>query len=531
MTPRRRPMKDTSTPQRTLPRIMWWVVSVPIYIKILGIGLLVTLLFGGVAFFQIRGGMLETHYQVHGQAALAVALSSRLEPLLAANDVPAVDRELDATMDGFPDVRYIVVQDGSGKIVSHGFTFPEEAPPDLLERGGDLCASCHPSLSPKEISTDLLEVPPKAGLPEGNVRAYRRAEGLVLEVNAPIASGKEGTVRLGVGDRIIVQDFASITKSLLWSLAVCVVVGQLFALVLTYILVRPIRMLVHAANQLGEGDFEIRAQVLSGDEIGVLSHSFNKMADALKERDELLAEQTQLQLTHFERLAAVGRLAAGVAHEINNPLTGVLTFAHMLLRETPQESSHRKDLQTIIEATGRCKEIVQGLLSFSRQNEPHKTLIDLNELLRKVLNLTRNQAGLNHVKIVEEMEPDLPQAVMDPGQIEEVAINVIVNGLDAMPDGGTLTVRTKTITEDNAEWLVINIADTGSGISREDLEHVFDPFFTTKHEGKGTGLGLSLSYGIVEKHGGRVTLASTLGQGTTVTVRLPVAPMEGTDEI
>ncbi len=505
----------------------------PIYIKILGFGFMVTVLFGGVAFYQIRVGMLQTHYQVHGQTALVVALSiaSRLEPLLAANDVPAVDRELDATMDGFPDVRYIVVQDSSGKIVSHGFTFPKEAPPDLLQREGDLCASCHPSMSPKEISTDLLEVPPKAVLPEGNIRAYRRAEGLVLEVNAPIAAGKLGTVRLGVGNRLIVQELASITRSLLWSLALCTVVGQSLALALTYILVRPIHMLVHVANQVGEGDFDARAQVFSGDEIGLLTRSFNKMADALKERDELLAERTRLQLTRYERLAAVGRLAAGVAHEINNPLTGVLTFSHVLLRETPQESPHRKDIQTIIEATVRCKEIVQGLLSFSRQNEPHKTLTDLNGLLRKVLNLTRNQAGLSHVKIVEELDEDLPQAVMDPGQIEEVAVNVIVNGIDAMPDGGALTVRTKCISEENAEWLVVDIADSGTGISEEDLEHVFDPFFTTKREGKGTGLGLSLSYGIVEKHGGRVTLSSTLGEGTTVTMRLPVVPMEDSDEI
>ena len=504
-----------------------------IYIKIVGIGFMVAILFGGVAFYQIRVGMLQTHYRMHGQTALTVALSiaTRLEPLLAENDVPAVDRELDATMVGFPDVRYIVVQDRDGKIISHGFTFPKEAPPDLLKRGGDLCASCHPSMLPKEISTDLLEVPPKTVLPDGNIRAYRRAEGLVLEVNAPIAAGKVGTVRLGVGDRMIVQDFASITRSLLWSVALCVIVGQSLALVLTYILVRPIRMLVHVANKVGEGDFETRARVFSGDEIGLLSRSFNKMADALKERDELLAEKTRLQLNRFERLAAVGHLAAGVAHEINNPLTGVLTFSHMILREIPQDSPHRKDLQTIIEATVRCKEIVQGLLSFSRQNEPHKTLTDLNELLCRVLNLTRNQAALSQVKVVEELDADLSQAVMDPGQIEEVAVNLIVNAIDAMPDGGSLTVRTKRIVDDNIKWIVVDIEDTGTGISQEDLERVFEPFFTTKREGKGCGLGLSLSYGIIEKHGGRITLSSIVNKGTTVTVRLPVTPMEVPDEI
>lgn len=524
-------MKPTGALQRVLSRISWWVFSVSIYIKILAIVFLVTLLFGAVAFFQIREGMLHTHYQVHGQTALAVALSiaGRLEPLLAANDVPAVDRELDATMAAFPDVRYIVIQDPSGKIVSHGFTFPKEAPPDLIERGGDMCASCHPSLTSREIPTGLVEVPPKTVLPEGNIRAYRRAEGLILEVNALIAKGQGGTVRLGVGDQVIVREFASITRSLLWSLALSVVVGQSFALVLAYILVRPIHTLVHAVNQVGQGNFGTRAKIFSKDEIGLLTRSFNKMTDSLQERDELLSEQTRIQLTRFERLSAVGRLAAGVAHEINNPLTGVLTFSHMLLRETPEDSSQRKDLETIIEATERCREIVQGLLSFSRQNEPHKAFADLNQVLRKALNLTRNQASLGQVKIVEEMAANLPQAVMDSGQIEEVAVNVIVNGIDAMPDGGTLTVRSRKISRENRDWLVVDIRDTGTGISQEDLGHVFDPFFTTKRDGKGTGLGLSVSFGIVEQHGGEVTLSSALGVGTTVTVRLPVTPMEEPD--
>ena len=284
---------------------------------------------------------------------------------------------------------------------------------------------------------------------------------------------------------------------------------------------RPVSRLATASAAVAKGDFSQTLPINSSDEIGSLTQTFNTMAQSLKERDELLKEQTRLQLTRSERLAAVGRLAAGVAHEINNPLTGVLTFSHLLLKSVPENSQEREDVQTVIDATNRCKTIVRGLLDFSRQNEPNKKLSDLNGVLREAMNLTQNQALLNRVRIVQQLTTDLPHLVMDASQIEQVAVNVIVNAIDAMSDGGRLAIRTRALFEDGRKWLEFEIADTGGGIAAEHLDHIFDPFFTTKPTGKGTGLGLAIAYGIVTEHGGRINVTSEVNIGTTVTVRLP----------
>ena len=285
----------------------------------------------------------------------------------------------------------------------------------------------------------------------------------------------------------------------------------------------PVRRLAQASEAIARGDFTRKVPVHSSDEIGALADSFNTMAQSLHDRDELLKQQTRQYLTRSERLAAVGRLAAGVAHEINNPLTGVLTFASLLHKEAPPGSRQQEDLQTILDATLRCRDVVKGLLNFSRKNEPQKRSCDLNSVLRDALSLTRNQAHLNQIRLVEELDDHLREVVVDPFQIQEVAVNVILNAIDAMADGGTLTVRSRRVREDQAEWAEFEVADTGCGIAPEDLDRVLDPFFTTKPPGKGTGLGLAISYGIVTEHGGEIRLASQLHQGTTVTVRLPAA--------
>ena len=283
----------------------------------------------------------------------------------------------------------------------------------------------------------------------------------------------------------------------------------------------PIRSLASASSAVAQGEFSQTLPVESDDEIGSLTRNFNTMARSLKEREELLKEGTRLQLTRSERLAAVGRLAAGVAHEINNPLTGVLTFAHILHKNAPEGSREKEDIETLIAATTRCKEIVRGLLNFSRQSEPQKTFCDLNGILRQAINLTRNQALLSHVTIVEQCEADLPPSLLDANQIEQVAVNVIVNAIDAMPDGGRLTVSTRSLVADGGQWVEFAIADTGCGIPEDALEHIFDPFFTTKPTGKGTGLGLAIAYGIVAEHGGRIHVSSEVNQRTVVAVRLP----------
>jgi two-component system NtrC family sensor kinase len=289
---------------------------------------------------------------------------------------------------------------------------------------------------------------------------------------------------------------------------------------------RPIRALARASKAIAAGDFSQRLPVESADELSSLTHAFNTMVRSLKERDELLKERTRLQLTRSERLASIGRLAAGVAHEINNPLTGVLTFAHILRKDAPDGSPQQDDIQTIIDATTRCRDIVRGLLNFARQNEPRKTLSDLNNVLREALNLVKNQASISRVRVVEELDGSLPAMVIDANQIQEVAVNILVNAIDATGEGGTVTVRTRAVEDGGGGWAEFEIADTGCGIAAENLDRVFDPFFTTKPVGRGTGLGLAISYGIVTEHGGQIQVSSQVGKGTTVVVRLPAASKE-----
>jgi len=310
--------------------------------------------------------------------------------------------------------------------------------------------------------------------------------------------------------------------------------GLLFAAVvawkLAYSICRPISSLAAASAVIAQGDFSQILPVISTDEIGSLTNSYNIMARSLRERDERLKELTELQLSRSEHLASIGRLAAGVAHEINNPLTGILTFAYMLHKNLPENSQESKDVDTIIEATTRCSEIVKGLLNFSRQNEPQKIIFSLNHVLDRTLNLVNNQAKISHKNIIKDFATDLPEFLFDHNQIQDVALNLIVNALDAMSEGQDMTVRTSVYDDHGEKWAQFEVSDTGCGIPAENLERIFDPFFTTKREDKGTGLGLAVSYGIVTKHDGKINISSKVDQGTTVTVRLPLKTKDTIDE-
>jgi len=285
---------------------------------------------------------------------------------------------------------------------------------------------------------------------------------------------------------------------------------------------RPIHALANAAEDVAAG----RCPRLAADEMTGELRRISECLDSLLERlrkDEDLRERTRQQLTHSERLAAVGRLAAGVAHEINNPLTGVLTFAHLLLRNAPENSRERADIEMMIQATLRCKEIVRGLLDFARQNEPRKKLADINAIIREAQRLTGNQASIQGIEVVMELDPALPSLVLDTSQMQQVLVNMIVNALDAMPHGGRLTLKTRATGEAERRFVEVMISDTGCGIPYENLAHVFEPFFTTKPTGKGTGLGLAIAYGIISEHGGTIAVRSEVGDGSTFTIRLPVA--------
>jgi two-component system NtrC family sensor kinase len=288
---------------------------------------------------------------------------------------------------------------------------------------------------------------------------------------------------------------------------------------------KPVRQLIDVSRKVSAGDLSPEIGPISSSEIGVLQRTFSEMLSSLRERDRHQRAESELKLVQSERQASVGRLAAGVAHEINNPLTGVLTFTHLLLRRKDLAEDVRQDLETVAVSTERVRKIVKGLLDFSRQSKIEPELTDINQLIEKTIPLVANQALVKGVVFCFDPGKDVPARTLDRSQFQSVLLNIIINAIDATDQGGHITITTGMSYSPEADvkrGIEIRIADTGHGIAPEHLDKLFDPFFTTKEVGKGTGLGLSVSQGIVERHGGTIRVHSIVGEGSTFTIRLPL---------
>jgi two-component system NtrC family sensor kinase len=295
------------------------------------------------------------------------------------------------------------------------------------------------------------------------------------------------------------------------------ILAAIIAVPIARVIIHPITELVEAHRRLARGDMTVRVQTRGGGELAVLGRSFNSMAETL--------HNTQQELLHKEKLASMGQLAAGVAHEINNPLGTILLFSEAMYRDTREGDPRCDDLRMIINEATRCKNIVADLLNFARQQEVLAQETDVHVLLEQVIEEVCHQPRFEGVELVRQFSPDLPAIQADPAQLQQVFINLLNNGAEAIGEGGTITLTTRPV---NGHWVEIRVSDTGCGIPAENLGKLFTPFFTTKPPGKGTGLGLSIVYGIVKMHRGQITVQSQLGEGTTFTVMLPIRlPVEG----
>ncbi|NWF92080.1 MAG: HAMP domain-containing protein [Syntrophaceae bacterium] len=319
-----------------------------------------------------------------------------------------------------------------------------------------------------------------------------------------------------------------------------IILSLMLSLSLTRFVNRPIDKLLSATKRAASGDLNQTVSIESRDELGELSESFNNMIRELKHSRDAIEGWTQTleqrvrertqelqrvqdQLIHAGKMAALGELAAGVAHEINNPLTGVLTFSSLMLKKADENHPWRKDLENIVQQTTRCRNIVKGLLDFARQRKPDKKEWDIHTLLNNTLALVEKQAPFQNISIKKEFHQGIPMLFVDADQIQQVFMNILLNAADAMAtNGGTLTIQTD-LKNGMAE---ISFIDTGHGIAKEHLSKLFDPFFTTKQTGKGTGLGLAISYGIVQSHNGDIEVESEVGKGATFRIKLPIESQE-----
>ena len=324
---------------------------------------------------------------------------------------------------------------------------------------------------------------------------------------------------------ILEEKFANIRRSAILDFLGITIAGMIIALIFSWFLAKgvlnPIKDLVFASRQLAKGNLEYQVKLGSKDEIGELGEMFDLMASSLKERDDKLKEHTSQQIMKSERLATLGQLAAGVAHEINNPLGTISIYAQMVLDELGKDNdSCKESLAVVMKQTNRAGRIVKDLLEFARQSEPEMRILNINDVIRKAVAITTHPAELQNISFATHLAPELPDVQGDTDKLQQVFVNVIINALQAMPERGTLTVDTK-LTEDG-EFVEIEISDTGCGVPQEHLSKLFDPFFSTKKTGEGTGLGLSVSLGIVQKHNGTIDVKSKVGEGSTFIIRLPV---------
>ena len=320
-----------------------------------------------------------------------------------------------------------------------------------------------------------------------------------------------GSLYVGARESSFLRLVHNFNKRVALIALVCILLAGVIAIPVSRLITRPIAALVKANRRLARGDMRVRIEASGKGELAVLCYSFNTMAETLY--------RTQQELLHKEKLASMGQLAAGVAHEINNPLGTILLFAEVMYKEAGEDYSRRDDLKMIIDETIRCRRIVSDLLNFAREQEVLAQESDINDLLEQIIEGVSHQASFKAVAVVRQFSLGLPHIQADPAQLMQVFVNLLNNAAEAMPEGGTITITTRLA---DSQLLEILVSDTGCGISEENLGKIFTPFFTTKPVGKGTGLGLSIVYGIIKMHRGQIAVNSHVGKGTTFTVILPV---------
>jgi two-component system NtrC family sensor kinase len=451
------------------------------------------------------------------------------------------------TMAAEPGIEKIRIFDQEGRIT---YTTDSAEQNHVVDKTAEACYACHAQSQPLA----LLNRPDR-------FRIYRNVSGTrVLGIITPIenqatcsnaschAHPAEQQI-LGVLDTNLslakadIQLAESSRRMIAYTGCALLLIALLSWFFVWEVVGRPVKALERGTEHLAAGELGYQIDVRSQDEIGELAQSFNAMSNQLKaEHNENLAwtrtlEQRVEQKTrelkrahehalHTEKMASIGKMAAVLAHEINNPLSGILTYAKLLRKWIDSGDggkNHRRDicdsLDLIASESRRCGDLVKNLLTFSRTTPINLQPTNLNQVIERSLRLIQHQLDLNAIHVQPELDPELPMIVCDGAQVEQVLLALMMNALDAMPQGGNLWVTTKLRREDNAVRIVVR--DDGSGIPPEILSRLFEPFLTTKETGRGVGLGLAISHSIMERHNGDIEVQSEVGRGTTFTVTLP----------
>jgi len=517
---------------------------------LVGSCLLLITLFGLYSYFSIRYSTDQMMAQVIDSAdrvSDVIRNSTRYSMLLNRKEdvyqiITTIGRE--------PGVEGIRIYNKRGAII---FSTNKSEEMSTVDMHAEACYVCHDSAKPLQ------------SLPIGNrARIYtaatgHRLVGLINPIrNEPSCSSAschahpEDKTVLGVLDvrmslEKVDSNIAQARQKLIFYAAVMTLIVMCASGLFLFVMVhRPVSRLMEGTQQVSSGNLDYEIPLSSTDEIGELAANFNEMTRVLRKAEEenktwsatlenRIREKTaelqkiNEQIIQIEKMASLGKLAATVAHELNNPLEGILTYAKLIakrLRKTESESEPARqmleDMELIIREVQRCGNIVKNLLLFSKKQVAEIELVPIKSIVDKAVQLMQHHFKISNVDFETDIsEPDAT-LMCDESQIQQALVALFVNAVEAMPGGGKLNLK---VSKGQAGELRIQVADSGMGIASEDIPHVFEPFFTTKKEGKGVGLGLSIVYGIIERHGGNVSVESEPGKGTVFTLTFPPAAM------
>lgn len=420
---------------------------------------------------------------------LSLGISSSVQRALLTGNLARIKyiADLYETLD--PDIIYVVISDNRGRVVYH--TFKGGLPRDLK------------ALLSEGMEEDVL---------------INTESGLVKNIPGKILGGEAGVAYIGLSEERIREQMQANLRTIL--LIVLLVGGAGIAVILrlSRSVTQPINEVIHAAREFGSGVYTHKIPVNTADETGQLATAFNRMAEEITDH--------QKKILQAEKLAAIGRLAAGVAHEINNPIMGIRNCVDLIGSPPASPDKDRKYKALISENLSGMENVVRNLLSFSRTREEEKRYFMPQDVIRSTSDFLSRIAEKKQVSFVYESCDHCLPVFGSPNELQQVVMNIFMNAIDAMPEGGRVVVSADC--QPGMDFVKVKIRDTGTGIPKEQLDNIFEPFFTTKDPGRGTGLGLYVCHQIIAGMGGAIEVDSRIGAGTEFTIRLPVAGKDQT---
>jgi two-component system NtrC family sensor kinase len=489
-----------------------------------------SLIFGYI-YFNYQERVMFENIEAHARLAVALTAKGVRHGMLTA-DGTVIQQAVD-TLSSAEDVLLIRIYDTKGKVA---YSSMRGEAGRIADKGSSVFDHIEGKEPPPEILTTakgekVLEyhTPVMNEQPCFTARCHFHKESErilgVLEGNFSATPVEDARQRMFLGTLV------------LGGLFVFLISVFLFIIIRKFV-TKPVAVLQEGMKRLARGnDLDKLIEIDTSDEMGMLARTFNTMAwdiklyrarlegwteELQKEVEKKTAEikKAQEQMLEAEKLASLGRLSAGVAHELNSPLTGIMTFAHLVHDRIPQDDKQAlDDINIIIAQTDRCSSIIKGLLGFARKGPSESTNVDLNNLVQNTVSMLTRQRDFRDIDVEMDLKDDLPSIFADPNQIQQVILNIFTNSADEMTEGGKVRISTRKTLDGYVE---VEFTDNGPGIEPEIIDKIFEPFFTTKPVGQGTGLGLPVSYGIIKRHGGEITVKSEPGKGASFLIRLPI---------